>query len=434
MTVLESLFGRGGPRAATVESPLLPLTSSALVDLLIGPKSDAGVPVTEHTAMGLPSVFRAVSLLAGTSAALPLDAYEKTSDGSGRQKVATQPEILTNPHPDLTEFEWRELAFVHLLLRGNAFGYRIKNGLGVDAEIWWIDPARVRVGRDKSGAKVYAVERNTVTDVGALDPVEHPESFIVLRDDRMLHVPGLGYDGTSGYSPITLARTALGTALATQKHGARFFGSGTMLSGILSSDSKLTPDQAETVAARWKAKHSGPDNSHDVAVLGHGTTFQPISISPADAQFIETQKFGVTEVARLFGIPPHMLMDTEKSTSWGTGIEQQGIGFVTYTLGTWLTRFEHRLNRLVPDGQYVRHNVAALLRGDAETRFRSYSIGRQWGWFSVDDVRALEDLPPLPNGAGQAYLTPANMQVVGSDPTAALPEAPSAPIEGAPDA
>lgn len=405
MTWLEALR----PHAASIESPAVPLTSTTLMDVLVGPASDAGVHVSEKSALGLPAVYRAIALIAGTCAGLPLHAYREGANGV-RERLSPQPPIIENPHPDLTQFEWLELVFVHLLGWGNAYLRILRDQAGTVRELWPIEPSRVRVGRTRTGEKVYGIDRRLdATDGAAIDD----GTFEPLTDREILHIPGLGYDGVRGLSPIGVARQALGTALATQRHGARFFGSGTMLSGILHTEQRLTVDQAEQLKLRWKQSNGGVDHAHDIAVLGSGTNFQPISISPADAQFVETQRFGIAEVARIFGVPPHMLMDTERSTSWGTGIEQQAIGFVTYTLKPWLNRGEQRFSRLLPAPQYARFAVDGLLRGDTKSRYGAYAVGRQWGWLSINDIRTLEDLPPV--DGGNAYMQPLNMTPIGED-------------------
>lgn len=403
MTWLQDLRG---VKAASIENPALPLTSQSLADFLVGPSTDAGVSVTEKSALGLPAVYRAIALIAGTCGGLPLHAYEDRNEI--RERLTSPPALIAEPHPDLTTFEWAELIYVHLLGWGNAYLRILRDQAGTPRELWPIEPARVSVGRTSTGQKVYGI------DTGDLSSRERTPAtgLLPLTDREVLHIPGLGYDGVAGMSPIRAARQSLGLAMATEKHGARFFGSGTSLTGVLSSDQRLTVDQAEQVKARWRHANSGPDNAHDIAVLGHGTTFTPISINPKDAQFVETQRFGVSQVARIFGVPPHMLFETDKSTSWGTGIEQQAIGFVTYTLRPWLVRVEQRLSRLLAGSQYVKFSVEGLLRGDTKGRYYSYAVGRNWGWLSVNEIRRLEDLPPVEGG--DTYMQPLNMTKLGT--------------------
>lgn len=424
MTLLEQLRGA---RAASIESPAVPLTSQSLVDWLVGPSTQSGVKVTEKSALGLPAVYRAIALIAGTCASLPLHAYRDRAQDV-RERMSAQPRLVQQPHPDLTTFEWAELVYVHLLGWGNSYLRILRDQSGIVRELWPIEPQRVSVGRTSTGQKVYGID---TADLGG--NVTASADLLPLTDREVLHIPGMGYDGVSGMSPIRAAREALGVAMATERHGARFFGSGTSLSGVLHTDQRLNVEQAEALKARWKQSNGGPDNSHDIAVLGSGANFTPISISPADAQFVETQRFGVSQVARIFGVPPHMLFETDKSTSWGTGIEQQSIGFVTYTLRPWLVRVEQRLSRLLPaDDQYVRFSVEGLLRGDTTQRSEFYTKLWQLGAFSTNDIRRLEDMAPV--DGGDARYRPLNFGELGqpgegSGDSPATVEAPSQPTE-----
>ena len=388
-------------RRSTAENPTYPLTSQALVDLFVGPKTAAGVTVTEQKAIGLPAVFRAVALISDAIAGLPLHAYRDIS-GGGRARLGKQPDIITKPHPDMTQFEWLELVMVHLLGWGNAYLWKQKDAFGRVVELWPIHPSEVKPGRASDKTKVYQWKGDGYSDA------------------EILHIPGLGYDGVVGLSPIRAAATSIGTALAAEENAASFYGSGSMLSGILSTDQKIDTDTADRLKARWKQSNSGLAHAHDIAVLGSGATFEPISVNPVDAQLVESQRWSVAQVARIFGVPPHLLMDTEKSTSWGTGIEQQSIGFVTYTLRPWLIRLEQRLTPLLPpSNRYVKFSVEGLLRGDTKSRYDAYAIARQWGWMSPNDILALEDRPPIKGG--DTYMTPLNMAPLGAEPEPAEP-------------
>jgi HK97 family phage portal protein len=413
MTTILSRWRQAPETRANVESPQYPLTASTLVDLMTGPRTNSGVVVTEKGSLGLSAVYRAVALLAGTSAGLPFKAY-RDGDDDTRQLVRPTPRLMKEPHPDLTDFEWLELVFVHQLLWGNAFVRKLKDQTGITRELWPIEPGRVMVGRASDGHKVYAVD---ATDLSGRQVRDLRDPLVTpYTDHEILHFPLLGYDGIQGLSPIQAHRRGIGLAMAAEEYGERLYGSGSMLSGILSSEAKISTKDADDIKARWKAQHSGVDNAHDIAVLGAGTKFQPISMPPQDAQFIESRRFQVAEVARIYGVPPHLLMDTERSTSWGTGIETQTTGLVVFTMGAHLTRFERRYSRaLLPAPQYSRFTTAGLTRGDIATRMNAYATGRQWGWLSVNDVRRLEDMPPVPDG--DAYMEPLNMVPLGTDRT-----------------
>jgi HK97 family phage portal protein len=407
MTLLDTVLRRPSFQAS-IENPSTPLTSATLLDALgMSSSTDSGSRVTQKTAMGLPAVWRSVNLIAGGSASLPFSPFTKQHDVRKPLREGWQAQLIDCPHPDLTPFELWELIYGHLSLWGNGYLQKLRNQSGQVAELWPIHPGRVTPGRSSDTKKVYKIE-------GYDEP---------LTDREILHIPGFGFDGVVGLSPIQLSRQGLGLSLAAEKYGAKLFGSGSLASGILKTDRKLTQPQADALKDRWKAKAGGLDNAHDIVVLDSGASFEALSIPPEDAQFIESRRFQIAEIARMFGVPAHMLMETDKSTSWGSGIEQMGIGFVVYTLRPWLTRVEQRVTQMlnnpdaVPLAQlprkpeakvYAHYSVDGLLRGDTAARYKSYAIGRQWGWLSANDVRRFEDQPPLPTG-GDDYIVPLNM-------------------------
>jgi HK97 family phage portal protein len=396
----------------SAENPAVPLTSQTLVDMLIGPTGDSGVTVTQKTALGMPAVYRAIALLSGTVGSLPLHTY-RDRGADVRERMRPAPKIITTPHPDLTQFEWMELSLAHALSWGNTYYRKLRDGQGIVRELWPLEPCRVKAGRAADGHKIYAVDErgmfgHPLNSVPAEQAIEEWQPY---TDDGILHVPGMGYDGVVGLSPIGVARQAIGLGLAAEKFGAKLFGSGSMPTGILTTEQRLDTPQADALKARWKQQHGGLDKAHDIAVLGQGTTFQPISVPPEDAQFIESRRFQISEIARMYGVPPHMLMDTEKSTSWGTGIEQQGIGFVVYTLRPWLARFEQRLSRLLPAPQFVEFAVEGLLRGDSAQRAAFYTAMWNIGVYSTNDIRRLENERPV--DGGDVRYRPLNMGELG---------------------
>ncbi len=390
-------------RNSDIESPAVPITSTTILDSLNMPMAYAGLSVHEQNALGMTAVWRATNLIAGTAASLPLHAYRQV--GPTRMPVgptSTSAKLLDQPHPDLTPFELWEIVYGHLLLWGNAYLRVLRDGLGQIRELWPIHPSRIKAGREsETGTKVYLLD-------GDVD--------MEMTDRQILHIPGFGYDGVTGVSPIRLARQGIGLALAAEEYGARLFGSGSLASGILQTEQRLEQPQADALKARWKARASGIANAHDVVVLDAGAKFQQLSIPPEDAQFIETRRFQIAEVARLFGVPPHMLMETDKSTSWGTGIEQQAIGFVQYTLRPWLTRVEQRVTQMLrPDPVYARYSVEGLLRGDSAAQAAFYTSMWNLGALSTNEIRALSEQPPVEGG--DVRYRPLNMGVLGqSDP------------------
>lgn len=413
---------RRDARANTLENPLLPLTSTTLLDWLTGPKVAAGVTVTEKKSLGLTAVFRAVSLLSGTIGALPIGAYRYQDDRrvpAGQRSAAEK--LLRKPHPDLTTFEFFELVVCHLCLWGNFYARILKNQRGEIAELWPLMPNEVRAGRAKGGTKVYEISGDYDTD-GQAKPYTDAEIF---------HIPGMGYDGVCGVSPIRAARQGLGLAMAAEEFGARFFGSGSLASGVLQTEQRLTQEQADALKDRWKERVGGLQNAHEAIVLDRGAKFEQLTINPEDAQFVETRRFQVAEVARLFGIPPHMLMDMERSTSWGTGIEEQKIAWVVYTLTPWLTRIEQRWTmKLCPaDTIYTKFRVQGLLRGDSKARAEFYRAMRELGIYNANDILELEDHEPIDGIAGSMYWRPLNMGDASKEPTEKEPAPAPAPAQ-----
>lgn len=373
-------------RNASIESPQVPLTSSALLDWIGPGPTAAGVHVSETSALGMPAVYQAVNLIAGTSASLPLHGYTSdVEDIRKRISPTSQPaRLLAGPHPDLTPFELWEIVYAHLALWGNAYLRMLRNQNDQIVELWPIHPSRVKAGREsENGTKVYQVD-------GGED--EH-------TDRTILHIPGFGYDGVCGVSPIRFARQGIALGLAAEEYGARLFGSGSLASGILQTEQRLEQGQANALKKRWKERASGLANAHDVVVLDAGAKFQALSIPPEDAQFIESRRFQISEVARMYGIPPHMLMETDRSTSWGSGIEQQNLGFVTYTLRRWLIRVEQRVTKILrPQNVFASYAVEGLLRGDSQQRAAFYREMFRLGAFSTNDILRFENRPPVEGG------------------------------------
>lgn len=392
----------GGIVRRSVEDATVPLTDASLVEWINGGKSLAGVAVNEKRAYGLTAYLRAISLIAGTNAALPLKVYR-----NGSRERLTQPTVLDNPNPAQTPFEYWQTTYAHALGWGNAYSRKIRNGADVVTQVWPIHPSRVRV------ESVEITERNPE---GKLFLVNGKHGVERLTAWEIMQLPYLSLDGLSGLSPLQAARTALGVAVAAEDTAARLYGNGTRLSGVLQSKKGLTETQADRLKSQWRRKVSGPENAGDIAVLDNDTEFKATVISPADAQLLESRKFSVTEIARLFGIPPHMLGDVEKSTSWGTGIESQTTGFVVFTDRPWLTMVEQRVTReLLPGGwtagtQFAEYSLEGLLRGDSKTRAEFYRVLIEHGIMSPNEARALENLTPV-DGL-DIYMFPKNMELV----------------------
>jgi HK97 family phage portal protein len=398
VTILSGLFsGRSEQRG--LNDPVVPLTAASLVDWLSGTVNDSGMRVTEKTALGMPAIYRAVSLISGACAGLPLVAYNKND----RLTQVDLP-ILDQPCPGLTSFEFWEYAYLSMLTHGNFYAFKNMDARGQVTSIVPIHPSALKVGRNDKAADV-----NNPTGKLFLysTPTGGEKTYTPVE---ILHIPALGYDGITGVSPIRLMAQGIGTAMAAEKFTAKQFSSGSLMSGILQTDQRLTEDQSEELATRWRSKVAGLARAHDIVVLGSGAKFQPIQFSQADLQMLEVRKFQVVEVARMFGVPPHLLGDVERSTSWGTGIEQQAIGFVTYSLKSWLTRVEQRVSlEVMPGRLFAQYDINNLMRGDSAQRAAYLTAMWNIGALNRDEIRAEEGRPPLPDGKGQEYLTPLNM-------------------------
>lgn len=387
MTVFGSV--RSARNALAAENPQIPLTDTSLLEMLGVQKTLSGTDVNEITALGLPAVWRAMQVTCNVPAALPLHVYRQV-DGARIRSTSQGAQLLDDPHPDMTSYEFWQTVHFHRRAWGNAYVRKLRNQLGQVAELWPIHPRRVRVGREsEAGRKVYAID-------GGKE---------VLSDREILHLPGIGYDGICGVSPIRAARESIGMGLAAQEYGARLFGSGSLATGVLQTEQRLTQRQADQLASRWKSKRTGLESAHGTVVLDKGATFQQLSINPDDAQFLESRRFQVVEVCRWFGVPPFLMFETEKSTSWGTGLEQQALGWVKFDLGPDLTSVEQRVTKQIlwteprkPSEDYAKHTLEGLLRGDSKARAAFYKSMWELGALNTDEIRAYEEQAPVEGG------------------------------------
>lgn len=385
-----------------------------LVDMLSGGTSATGRSVTSTTALYASAVFACVRVLAETVGQLPLHVYRRL-DGGGKERSADHwlyQIVRFSPNPEMTAAEFWETMMGHLVLRGNAYAEIVWNNAGKVSELWPLHPDKVAVKRIGT-ALVYEVTPTT----GAVVP---------LPAEKVLHLRGLGSNGLAGYSPITLAREAIGLSLAAEEYGARFFGNSANPSGVLQAPKTLSDSAYERLKKSWSAQHEGLGKAHRVAILEEGLTWQQIGIAPDDAQFLETRKFQRAEIASIFRVPPHMIADLDRATF--SNIEHQSLEFMTHSIMPYLSKVEQRVNLslLMLDRRYfVEFLVAGILRGDQKSRYDAYAVGRQWGWLSANDVRELENQNPLPGDQGDQYMVPLNMVPAGQldepDPAPAGP-------------
>ena len=398
MSVFRSLFrSRDKPQNAT--------NGSGFRFFLGG--TTAGKAVTEQSAMQLTAVYSCVRILSEAIAGLPLHLYRYTEDG-GKEKALEHPLyplLHDEPNPEMASFNFRETLMSHLLVWGNAFAQVIRNGKGEIVALYPLMPNRMKVDRDDAGRLYYSYQ------VADSDAPTMKSGTVILKPSDVLHIPGLGFDGLVGYSPIAMAKNAIGMALATEEYGAKFFANGATPGGLLEYPG--TVKDPDRVRDSWNRGFSGSQNAGKVAILEEGMKYTPISIAPEQAQFLETRKFQINEIARIFRIPPHMIGDLDKSSF--SNIEQQSLEFVKYTLDPWVVRWEQALSRslFTPEEKkryFFKFNVEGLLRGDYQSRMNGYAVARQNGWLSANDIRELENLDRIPaEDGGDLYLINGNM-------------------------
>lgn len=363
-------------------------------------KSISGAKVNEMTAMRVSAVYACVRILAESIVALPLHVY-KYKEGGGKERDVNHPLYFLlhdAPNNDMTSFIFREVLMTHFLLHGNCYAYIQRENSGRVARLYPLMLENMKIERDDNNEVVY---QYTPT---AREGQFQKSATITLRRHEVLHIPALGFDGIQGFSPIAMARNAIGVAIATEEFGAKFFENGARPSGIL-KHAGVIKDPSK-LRDSWNAAYGGTGNTGKVAVLEEGMTYESISIPPNDAQFLDTRKFQLSEIARIFRVPPHMLADLEKATF--SNIEQQSLEFIKFSLNPWIIRWEQGLNKSLMTGNergkyFVKFNVDGLMRGDYQSRMQGYAIGRQNGWLSANDIREMEDLNSISEADGGNY-------------------------------
>lgn len=361
-------------------------------------RTTSGKNVNERTAMQVTAVYACVRILSEAIAGLPLHTYKYRKDGA-KEKALDHPLyylLHDEPNPEMTSFVFRETLMSHLLLWGNAYAQIIRNGKGQITALYPLMPNRMTVDRTSNG-KIYYTYLVNDSDNTTLKA----QGQVYLRKEDIFHIPGLGYDGLVGYSPISMAKNAIGMALATEEYGAKSFENGASPSGVLEHPGTIK--DPERLRESWNSLFKGSGNSHKVAVLEEGLSFKPIAISPNEAQFLETRKFQIDKIARIFRVPPHMVGDLEKSSF--SNIEQQSLEFLKYTLDPWVTRWEQSIHRSLfleseKRDYFVKFNVDGLLRGDYQSRMNGYAVGIQNGFMSPNDIRSLENMDLIPDELG----------------------------------
>ncbi|CAA07104.1 gp34 [Lomovskayavirus C31] len=410
-----ALFGRGhSPALDGIEARAWEPYDPSIYNL--GAVAASGETVTPHDALQVSAVFASVRLLSETIATLPLSTYSKR--GGSRKEIVT-PEWLDYPNAEpggMGRIDILSQTVLSLLLQGNAFlavRWQGPNIVGLDV----LDPTKIHVHMvmvDGLRRKVFEAY-----DIDA-DGNEVLLGWFTPRD--VLHIPGMMLPGDFvGCSPISYARESIGLALAAQKYGSKFFANGAMPGAVVEVPGTMSEEGLARAREAWRAANSGVDNAHRVALLTEGAKFSKVAMSPDEAQFLQTRQFQVPEIARIFGVPPHLISDATNSTSWGSGLAEQNIAFTMFSLRPWLERIEAGFNRLLfaetaDRFRFVKFNLDEIKRGAPKERMELWSLGLQNGIYSIDEVRAAEDMTPLPDGLGEKYRVPLNLGEVGEEP------------------
>ena len=371
-------------------------------------KTISGKNVNDFVAMQNTAVYACVRTIAESIASLPLHLYQFRNGGKEKAIDHSLYSLLHDaPNNEMTSFAFRENLIVQLLLRGNCYSYitRTLSGRGAVKELYPLAASQMSVERNDDGELIYRYRR-----YDEKNPNFKEKGEIILRQDEVLHVAGLGFDGIIGYSPIAMAKNAIGLSIACEDFGSNFFANGARPSGILKTPTLIK--NPEKLRESWQSMYGGA-NAGKVAILEEGMSYESISIPPEDAQFLQTRKFQIAEIARIFRVPLHFLNELDHATF--SNIEEQSREFVIYTLTPWIARLEQAFNKalLLPSEKkkyFIKFNLSGLLRGNYSSRMQGYAVGRQNGWLSANDIRELEDMNLISaEEGGDSYLINGNM-------------------------
>ena len=366
-----------------------PVSQEDLSNFLRGDKSWTGIDVDRSSAMGISAVWACVRLLSETLASLPVFVYKRLPKGKDRATDHSIYRLLhTQPNPEQTPFQFKETLMGHVVLQGNGYAQKVYNRAGEVGQLWPLNPEKMDVTRNDAGMIDYAYTKGN--------------KILHLTREQIFHIAGLGFDGIKGYAPIEIARQTFGMSIASHRYGAEFFDNGAWPGGIIEMQKSLKDDAArKRFKASWADAHKDWGKKHSIGLLEDGAVFKTITIPPEHAQFIQTWKFGINEVARWFRVQPHLIGDLERSTN--NNIEHQGIEFVVYTMRPWLVRWEQTIGlQLISERDrekyFAEFLVDALLRGDTTARTASYRVMREIGVYSVNDINELENRNPIEEG------------------------------------
>ena len=378
----------------------------------IGGTAASGAQVSDRTALGVITFFRAMQILADTISSTPVRATVQNGDGS-RNQVTPSPAMVTSPFDGVSLVQGLTQIVTSLVMRGNA--YLIVNerdAQGLPSKLFIASPDAVKV-KWQNATRAYVLGGNQI-----------------VPPEDMLHLTGFMLPGQiEGVSMIEYVRSSIGLGISLDQVAGKFFANGIMSTGLVEVQDDMEPDEVRALAKQFMANHSGVQRANQPIIVTGQTKYTQLSLTPDDAQFLQSRDFQALEIARLFGIPLHLLQMQEKSTSWGSGLEIQGRAFVDYTLRPFFIRVSQALTLCLPPGMFAEFVTDDITKADTATRFANYNMalgGQGVGWMCVDEVRRLEGLPPLPNGAGQIYRALVTTRDVSNDDGPIV--APVAPI------
>jgi HK97 family phage portal protein len=381
-----------GPIQAVQDAPVEERTSVVEISIsdpalaqYLGISRSGTLEVSESSALGSTAFYRAVSIIAGTIAGLPLKTYRRGPDDT-RERSTSFLDHPAGPYP-LTPFAWKELVMSHLLIQGETFLLHIYNGAGALVGLWPVHRSAVSDVEWSGTKKVFTVQMENGTTK-------------LYTSDEMTHITGLTTDGLRGVAPLTLFRQAIQLGLAGDIAAKRSFSNGMLISGIVTPDTDMEEEEAKTIKEGLMAKMTGVENAGDIAVINRSLKFTPWSMTLEDAQFLQSREFQIIEFARMFGVPPHLLGATEKQTSWGTGVAEQNLGLARYTLIPWTGRIEEALSELLVGTKFCEFDYKGLLQGSPADEINLLIAQVKGGLLTEDEARAILNRPPKPNDTG----------------------------------
>lgn len=403
---------------ARIAAAIMPDGSSHQGRVMYAGRSSAGVYVDHDVALTFGALWAAVTILSQSMGVLGVHRYTRTRDGKKlRMDQAPTTRVLgRQANPYMTGQVLRETLTAHCCTYGNGYAEIQRDGAGRVLALWPLFPDRM-FPQWIDGRLVYRY-------------LLRSGEYVPFEPNDVLHIKGLGFDGVVGYDVVSYMVGSIGHGLAAEQYASSFFANGAHLSGALFTEKQLSPDAKTRLRSEFEQVYKGSRNAFRMAVFEEGMDWKQFSTTPEAAQMIQTRKFSVTDVARWYRIPPHMLADLEKASF--SNIEQQALEFVMHALLPWVTRWEQECDvKLIPAAEqargFVKFNVSTLLRGDQKSRFEAYEKGRQWGWLNANDIREFEDQDPIEGDAGTVYIVPLNFQ--RADEVGKQQEPPPAPEE-----